>query len=163
MKGFWLWLLLSLFLALSVGALIGGSILIFKNIDLRLFGEKTIGKIVDFEESSSLTNRDYKKAKRIHYFPVVAYTVNGKDYIVKSHSSADNIPKGKGDEVEIIYRISEPDYFVLQLQLKEDLVAGIASIFIGGIFTTIISLLIIHSLKERKKERSEKKIKGISF
>jgi hypothetical protein len=153
MKGFWLWLLMSLFLALSVGGVIGGSILIFKNIDLRLFGEKTTGRIVDIETSSSLTDRDYNKQKRIHYYPVVAYTVNGKEYVTKSHSSADNIHKGKGDDVEIIYRPSEPGYFVLKLQMKEDLVAGIASFFIGGIFTTIITMLIVFTIKERKKER----------
>ena len=145
--------MISLFLSLSVGALIGGGIMIFKNIDLRLFGEKTTGKIVDIESSSSLFNRDYKKAKRIHYYPVVAYTISGKEYIVKSHSSADNIHKGKGDEVEIVYRKSEPDYFELQLQLKENLVARIACIFIGGIFTTIITLLIRFTIKERRKEK----------
>jgi hypothetical protein len=144
---------MSLFLALSIGGVIGGGILLFKNIELRILGEKTTGTIVDWESSSSLTDRDYKHEKRVHYYPVVAYSVNGKEYVVRSHSSADKIKKGKGDEVEISYRPSEPEYFVLKLQLKEDLIAGIACIFIGGIFTTIISLVIISSLKDWNEKR----------
>jgi hypothetical protein len=137
--------------------------MIFKNIDLRLFGIKTTGKIVDTELSSSLSDRDYKHAKRIHLSSVVEYTVNGKKMISKSHSSADNIDKGIGDEVEILYRESEPGYFELQLQLKENLVAGIACILIGGIFTTIIPLRLFTRIKsERKMPRRKRRPNIIS-
>jgi hypothetical protein len=153
---FWFGLLLSLFFLLSVGGLIGGSIMIFKNIDLRLFGIKTMGKIVEYETSSSRTNRDYKNAIRIHYYPVVEYIVNGKTLKFKSHSSADDLHKGKGEEVEIVYRLSEPEYFELQSQLRQNLIAGIVCIFIGGIFTAIISLLAVQSFKEKRKAIKKK-------
>jgi hypothetical protein len=154
---------MSLLLALSIGGVIGGSMLLFKNIELRILGEKTTGTIVDWESSSSLTDLDYKNQKRIHYYPVVAYTVNGKEYVVRSHSSADKIKKGKGDEVEILYRPTQPEYFVLKLQMKEDLIAGIACLFIGGIFTTIISLVIISSIKEWKEKRTKLKAEKLKF
>ena len=83
--------------------------------------------------------------------------------ISKSHSSADNIDKGIGDEVEILYRESEPGYFELQLQLKENLVAGIACILIGGIFTTIIPLRLFTRIKsERKMPRRKRRPNIIS-
>lgn len=160
---FWFGLLISLFFLLSLGGVIGGSVMIFKNIDLRLFGIKTTGLIVDTEISSSLNDRDYKHTQRTYVYPIVQYTANGQLIKAKSHSSANKIDEGIGDEVEIVYRKSEPDYFALQVQLNENLLAGSVCIIIGGLFTTIISVIIVHAFKERKKEREKKLFEEHNF
>jgi hypothetical protein len=160
---FWFGLLISLFFLLSLGGVIGGSVMIFKNIDLRLFGVKTTALIVDTEISSSLNDRDYKHTQRTYVYPIVEYTVDGKLIRSKSHSSANKIKEDIGDEIEIIYRKSEPEYFALQVQLNENLLAGSVCIIIGGLFTTIISAVIIHAFKERKKEREKKLFEEHNF
>ncbi|MCE3279742.1 MAG: hypothetical protein K0S44_1933 [Bacteroidetes bacterium] len=160
---FWFGLLISLFLLLSVGGVIGGSVMIFKNIDLRLFGEKTTALIVDTEISSSLNDRDYKHTQRTYVYPIVEYTVDGKLIRSKSHSSANKIKEDIGDEIAIVYRKSEPDYFALQVQLNENLLAGSVCIIIGGLFTTIFTVIIVHAYKDRKMEREKKLFEEHNF
>lgn len=152
---FWYVVIYLLFLFMGLAALIGGSVMLYKNIDLKYHGVYTTGLIVGAgDDSPGITHRsssDY--TNQSSFFPILEYNVKGKKMKSQTHSSANNAGVAIGDEVHIIYRPSEPEYVELQSLIRENFIAGSVCTFMGILFTFLIGLVGVRSIKMKRAEQ----------
>jgi hypothetical protein len=151
----------SVFMLMALGALIGGGITIYKNLDLKNNGVQTLGVVVDASRSSN-TKRSFQngdKTTEDHFFPIIEYKVKDATLVSQTHSAADNQNIVIGDEVSVVYRPNEPDYVELQALLMENVIAGIVGACLGLIFTSVLTFFGIRVLRLKKAELAEQQFK----
>lgn len=142
-----------LFLAMGLSALVGGGIMLWKNLDLKFNGIHSKGIIVGAADDNQITGRSYLSGqKKINnsFFPVIQYLVAKDSIESATHSSANSLNIAIGDEVQIVFRPNEPTYVELPQMLRENIIVSSVCLLMGIVFTWIIGLIGIRSIRKTK-------------
>lgn len=131
------------FLVMGILAFTGGIYVMSKNFDLKFNGIKTTGVLIDYHYSESeQTVRDQSRYNQvdIYYYPVFRFAINGDSLTSKMNSGSEEAPLSPGDEAEILYSPSDPEYIGFPENVNNGIVVGILCMFLGlvGLIITIL-------------------------
>lgn len=155
-------ILFLLFLGLGLMALIGGCVILTKNLDLKFNGVHSKGIIIGAGDDNQISGRTHLNGKNIKndsFFAELRYLVNNDSMTSVTHSSVNKLSVAIGDEVNVVYRESEPEYVELPGMLKENIIVGCVCLAMGLVFTWLVSLIGYRSVKLKRKEWEEQQNK----
>ena len=103
----------------------------------RVCTEVTEGIVVDIEKELSSDNTS--DSAKYTYYPVVQYTVGGRDITKKSSNGTTNFKYYKGDKITINYDPNDVEKFIIKGD-NTILIIGIVFIILGSITSVGIAI-----------------------